>query len=317
MPPWICITRSTTWLAMTAPDSLAIEEACRLSRPLEARHAAYSVSHLAPSISTCESAIIHWIAWQSAPLSGSVTAKTITKSASLPPVMKVFSPLITHWSPSRRARVRMLRASEPASGLGDREAGAALALDRGDQVAALLLLGADVEDVVGAAAEAERHERPPALHLQDRGHDRPEVHAAVLLGSVDPPETRLARLQPQVAQHLRVHALPAGALVAQHLRLQGHDLVADERPHGVADLPLLVRQGEVDHRTLQSNDFRIDFQNRAAGTSCQGGRQWARSATSAGRHRSSSRPGTVVDVAPVAGSSARHCALRLVTADPR
>ncbi len=52
----------------------------------------------------------------SAPLSGSVTAKTITKSASLPPVMKVFSPLITHWSPSRRARVRMLRASEPASG---------------------------------------------------------------------------------------------------------------------------------------------------------------------------------------------------------
>ncbi len=52
----------------------------------------------------------------SAPLSGSVTANTITKSASLPPVMKVFSPLMTQSPPSRRARVRMLRASEPASG---------------------------------------------------------------------------------------------------------------------------------------------------------------------------------------------------------
>ncbi len=52
----------------------------------------------------------------SAPCSLSVTAKTMTKSASLPPVMKVFSPLMTHSSPSRRALVRMARASEPAPG---------------------------------------------------------------------------------------------------------------------------------------------------------------------------------------------------------
>ncbi len=33
-----------------------------------------------------------------------------------PKVMNVFSPLITHSSPSRTAEVRMLRASEPAPG---------------------------------------------------------------------------------------------------------------------------------------------------------------------------------------------------------
>ena len=52
----------------------------------------------------------------SAPFSLSVTAKTIVKSASLPPVMKDFSPLITHSSPSHMAEVRMARASEPAPG---------------------------------------------------------------------------------------------------------------------------------------------------------------------------------------------------------
>jgi hypothetical protein len=63
MPPWICSTRSTTLLAIVAPLSLAIEEACRPSRPCCTRHAAYSVSHFADSISTAESAICHWIAW--------------------------------------------------------------------------------------------------------------------------------------------------------------------------------------------------------------------------------------------------------------
>ena len=52
----------------------------------------------------------------SAPFSLSVTAKTMQKSAMSPPVMNVFSPLITHSSPSRTAEVRMFRASEPAPG---------------------------------------------------------------------------------------------------------------------------------------------------------------------------------------------------------
>jgi hypothetical protein len=51
-----------------------------------------------------------------APFSGSVTAKAITKSASLPFVMKVFSPVITQSPPSLTARVLMLRASDPAPG---------------------------------------------------------------------------------------------------------------------------------------------------------------------------------------------------------
>jgi hypothetical protein len=46
----------------------------------------------------------------------SVTANTMQKSATSPKVMKVFSPLMTHSSPSRTADVRMLRASEPAPG---------------------------------------------------------------------------------------------------------------------------------------------------------------------------------------------------------
>ncbi len=50
------------------------------------------------------------------PLSASVTAITIAKSASTPLVMKVFSPLRTQSSPSRTARMRIAVASEPASG---------------------------------------------------------------------------------------------------------------------------------------------------------------------------------------------------------
>ncbi len=96
----------------------------------------------------------------SAPFSLSVTAKTMTKSASLPPVMNVFSPLITHSSPSRRrdgADVARVRAG---TGLGDREARLSRSpLDRRAQVALLLLLVGVEEDVVGVAAEAERHER--------------------------------------------------------------------------------------------------------------------------------------------------------------
>ena len=47
---------------------------------------------------------------------GEVIATTMAKSASLPPVMKVFSPLITQSSPSRRAVVLMFAASDPAPG---------------------------------------------------------------------------------------------------------------------------------------------------------------------------------------------------------
>ena len=48
--------------------------------------------------------------------SGSVRATTITRSALMPLVMKVFDPLSTHPSPSRRAVVRMPCRSLPAPG---------------------------------------------------------------------------------------------------------------------------------------------------------------------------------------------------------
>src|SRR5260370_18207068 len=43
----------------------------------------------------------------------SVTAKTIVKSASLPPVINTFCPLMTQYLPSLTALVRMLVGSEP------------------------------------------------------------------------------------------------------------------------------------------------------------------------------------------------------------
>ena len=51
-----------------------------------------------------------------APFSWSVTAKTSAKSASFPPVMKVFSPLMTHSSQTRTDGARIAVASEPAPG---------------------------------------------------------------------------------------------------------------------------------------------------------------------------------------------------------
>ena len=51
-----------------------------------------------------------------APLARSVTAKTIAKSASLPLVMKTFSPFKIHESPSLTAVMWMLPASDPAPG---------------------------------------------------------------------------------------------------------------------------------------------------------------------------------------------------------
>ena len=48
-----------------------------------------------------------------APAVGSVAANTQTMSASPPLVMKHFSPLMTHSSPSLTAVVRTLEASEP------------------------------------------------------------------------------------------------------------------------------------------------------------------------------------------------------------
>ena len=50
------------------------------------------------------------------PASGSLTAKTMATSAFLPEVMNCLVPFRTQWLPSRRARVLMADASDPACG---------------------------------------------------------------------------------------------------------------------------------------------------------------------------------------------------------
>ena len=74
------------------------------------------------------------------PFSGSVTAMTIAKSASLPPVMNVFSP-VEHPVVTVAARGRPDRAgSDPAPGSVIAKHDFALALDRRQQVLLALLL---------------------------------------------------------------------------------------------------------------------------------------------------------------------------------
>src|SRR3984885_7832423 len=141
----------------------------------------------------------------------------------------------------------------PRPRLGDREATAALAVDRGNEVLLLLLLGARVEDVVGRAAEPERHERTAALHRDDRGHDRAEGDAAVLLRGVDAPPARGLGLALQLGQLPRLQRRQPGALVAQDLRLKRHDLLLDELADRVADGTLLLGQREVDHEWVLSS----------------------------------------------------------------
>jgi hypothetical protein len=90
----------------------------------------------------------------------------MTKSASLPFVMNVFSPVMIQSSP--------FRPGPDAAGigararLGDREAAAAVAVNGGDEVLLLLFLGPGVEDVVGGAAEPEGDEGAAGLHRDDR-----------------------------------------------------------------------------------------------------------------------------------------------------
>src|SRR5580700_1733801 len=130
----------------------------------------------------------------------------------------------------------------PRPRLGDREAASALAVDGGDEVLLLLLVGAGVEDVVGRAAEPERDERPAGLHRHDRGHHRAEGDAAVLLGCVDAPPAAGLGLALELGQLAGLERGQPAALVAQHLVLERHDLLLDELPDRVADGPLLVRQ---------------------------------------------------------------------------
>ena len=136
------------------------------------------------------------------------------------------------------------------AGLGDREAADLVAVDRRQEVALLLLVVGAVEDVVGVAAEAERHEGPAELRLDQGRHHRAERHPAVLLGRLHAEEARLLGLGPQGAELLARQPALVAPLPLQHRGLQRHHLAGDEGPHPVPDLALLVTQAQVHDRTL-------------------------------------------------------------------
>ena len=103
----------------------------------------------------------------------------------------------------------MLVASEPVFGSDSAKQRMPLALDRRHQVALLLLLGTTEQDVVGAAAEVERHQRTTQLHRHERIEHRAQIGAAVLLGGLQSPQTRGPRVGLQ-----RAHGLPIGKALA-------------------------------------------------------------------------------------------------------
>ena len=142
----------------------------------------------------------------------------------------------------------------PGAGLGDREAADLVAVDGRDEVALLLLVVGGVEDVVGVAAEAERHERPAELRLHQRRHDRAERHPAVLLRRLHPEEPGLLGLAAQRPQLLAGQPSLAASLALEDGRFQRHDLAGDERAHPVTDLAFFVGQAQVHARTLGEAD---------------------------------------------------------------
>src|SRR5579884_3282993 len=129
--------------------------------------------------------------------------------------------------------------------LGEREAGAALALDGRDQVLLLLLLVAQVEDVVRASTEAEGNERAPQFHGNEGRHDRAEVGAAILFRRVDAPEThRFCFLLQRMVQAW----LDTGrvlAFVVHHLFFQRHKLTIYKTAHSLLNHFLFVGKGEI------------------------------------------------------------------------
>ena len=93
------------------------------------------------------------------PESGSVTAKTIATSAVEPEVMNCFVPLRTQRLPWRTARVLIAAASEPASRLGQAEAGEHFSFRHRHQETLFLLLGAVAQH---------RHDADRIMHAEDR-----------------------------------------------------------------------------------------------------------------------------------------------------
>ena len=115
-------------------------------------------------------------------------------------VMNCLAPSITHSPPSRRARVRVLPASEPASGSVRPKAASRSPDVSCGQPLLLLLLRAEQVDRLraerGVRAERDRDRGVDARELLDRDRvgERVGAGAAVLLGERDPHPAELAEL---------------------------------------------------------------------------------------------------------------------------
>ena len=191
----------------------------------------------------------------------------MAKSASLPLVMNVFSPLSIQSSPSRRARSLDVRGVRAGAGLGDGEAGDPVALDRGDQELLLLLLVGVVQDVVGLAAEPELHERA--------ARSRSRSATGVTAGRFIPPySSGVDRPQKPNFFAFSCSSRSSSSSMPGWWRRsrrsascsRRHDLVGDELAGRVADRPLFLGQREINHarqcagwlrRKLESRSVRV------------------------------------------------------------
>ena len=174
--------------------------------------------------------------------SGSVLATSRMKSARAPFVMKIFDPLITYSSPSRTRR--RPDAGDVGAGprLGDAEAGDLLALDPGNEVALLEILGAEQldrgEHHVGV--DREPHAEAAGARVGEAlGADQRVVVVAalpaVLLGEAEPDVTELGHpVQDRI-----------GPVVLLVFLGVGGDLLLDPGLHRLAQILVLVGEDQV------------------------------------------------------------------------
>ena len=170
--------------------------------------------------------------------SGSVTAKTVMRSATEPWLMNRLEPLSTYSSPSRTARVRAAAASEPASASVSANAIRCSPLASFGQPAGLLLGRAAMDDrqrrqLLDREDEPGRGARAAEL-LDDEAHAQ-EVAA-------EPAVLDRERQGQDVLLREQVLEVPRELGRAVDLGGPGSDLLVGEDPHRVAQVALRVRE---------------------------------------------------------------------------
>ena len=163
--------------------------------------------------------------------------------------MNCFAPSITHSPSSRRARVRVLPASEPASGSVSPKAASRRPRAQLRQPLGLLLVGAPEVDRhrpqrrVRGHRDADRGVDARELLDRERVGERVGAAAAVLLRERDAHQAELAQLARRSRRGTH--------LVRSSSSATGATSCAREVAHGVAQQPLLVGEVEV-HSSAQS-----------------------------------------------------------------